>query len=142
MDSFGVHATTRASFYLYTLPEEIDRLVDGPREGARRPSQMSELDNLYREVILDHYKNPRGHGRDRGRRRRGRGTEPALRRRGLDLRLLRRGDTIEDVKFRGRGCAISQAATSMLMEMVKGRTAQEVAAMLDATSCSTRSASR
>jgi nitrogen fixation NifU-like protein len=39
------------------------------------------------------------------------------------------GDTIEDVRFQGRGCAISQAATSMLMEMVKGRTAQEVAAM-------------
>jgi nitrogen fixation protein NifU and related proteins len=39
------------------------------------------------------------------------------------------GDEIEDVKFRGRGCAISQAATSMLMEMVKGRTAQEVAAL-------------
>jgi nitrogen fixation NifU-like protein len=39
------------------------------------------------------------------------------------------GDTIEDVKFRGRGCAISQAATSMLMEMVKGRSAGEVADM-------------
>ena len=39
------------------------------------------------------------------------------------------GDTIEDVKFRGRGCAISQAATSMLMEMVKGRTTEEVAEM-------------
>src|SRR4030067_89188 len=39
------------------------------------------------------------------------------------------GDTIADVKFRGRGCAISQAATSMLTELVKGRTAAEVAAM-------------
>ena len=39
------------------------------------------------------------------------------------------GETIEDVKFSGRGCAISQAATSMLMEMVKGRTAHEVAAL-------------
>jgi nitrogen fixation NifU-like protein len=39
------------------------------------------------------------------------------------------GDTIEDVRFRGRGCAISQAATSMLMEMVKGRSAAEVADM-------------
>jgi nitrogen fixation NifU-like protein len=39
------------------------------------------------------------------------------------------GDTIADVKFQGRGCAISQAATSMLMDMVKGRSAQEVASM-------------
>ena len=39
------------------------------------------------------------------------------------------GDTIADVKFQGRGCAISQAATSMLMDMVKGRSAAEVASM-------------
>ena len=39
------------------------------------------------------------------------------------------GDTIDDVKFEGRGCAISQAATSMLTEMVQGRTAAEVATL-------------
>ena len=39
------------------------------------------------------------------------------------------GDVIEDVGFEGRGCAISQAATSMLTDLVKGRTAAEVAAM-------------
>ena len=39
------------------------------------------------------------------------------------------GETIDEVKFEGRGCAISQAATSMLTEMVKGRTATEVAAL-------------
>ena len=39
------------------------------------------------------------------------------------------GETIDEVKFSGRGCAISQAATSMLMEMVKGRSAAEVADM-------------
>ena len=39
------------------------------------------------------------------------------------------GETIDDVRFSGRGCAISQAATSMLMEMTKGRTAQQVAEM-------------
>ena len=36
------------------------------------------------------------------------------------------GETIEEVKFSGRGCAISQAATSMLMEMAQGRTATEI----------------
>jgi nitrogen fixation NifU-like protein len=39
------------------------------------------------------------------------------------------GETIEDVKFSGRGCAISQAATSMLVEMAKGRKATELAEM-------------
>ena len=39
------------------------------------------------------------------------------------------GETIEEVKFSGRGCAISQAATSMLMDMATGRTATEVATM-------------
>ena len=39
------------------------------------------------------------------------------------------GNKIEDVKFRGRGCAISQAATSMLIELVRGRTVDEVATM-------------
>ena len=39
------------------------------------------------------------------------------------------GDTIEDVKFSGRGCAISQSATSMLTELIKGRKASDVAAL-------------
>jgi nitrogen fixation NifU-like protein len=39
------------------------------------------------------------------------------------------GETIDEVKFSGRGCAISQAATSMLMEMAQGKTATEVATM-------------
>ena len=39
------------------------------------------------------------------------------------------GETIDDVKFSGRGCAISQAATSMLTELVKGRSASEVATL-------------
>jgi nitrogen fixation NifU-like protein len=39
------------------------------------------------------------------------------------------GEVIEDVGFEGRGCAISQAATSMLTDLVKGRTAAEVATM-------------
>jgi nitrogen fixation protein NifU and related proteins len=39
------------------------------------------------------------------------------------------GETIEDIGFEGRGCAISQAATSMLTEMVKGRKAADVAVL-------------
>jgi nitrogen fixation NifU-like protein len=89
---------------------------------------VSELDSLYREVILDHYKNPRGHGVI---------SEPDAQAEGqnplcgdeVSIAVEFEDDTIADVKFQGRGCAISQAATSMLMDMVKGRTAQEVASM-------------
>ena len=89
---------------------------------------MSEMDNLYREVILDHYKNPRGHGVIEGADVEAEGMNPLC---GDEVSIFVSfdGDKIEDVKFRGRGCAISQAATSMLMVMVKGRTAQEVAAL-------------
>ena len=45
--------------------------------------------------------------------------------------LAEDGETIDDVKFSGRGCAISQAATSMLTEMVKGRSATEVATLAE-----------
>jgi len=85
-------------------------------------------DELYREVILDHYKNPRGHGVVEPADAEAEGMNPLC---GDEVAISVSfdGDRIDDVKFRGRGCAISQAATSMLMEMVKGRTAAEVAEM-------------
>jgi nitrogen fixation NifU-like protein len=86
------------------------------------------LESLYREVILDHYKNPRGHGVIEGADAEADGQNPLC---GDEVSVYvafgEDGETIDDVKFSGRGCAISQAATSMLMEMTKGRTAQEVA---------------
>ena len=91
---------------------------------------MSEFDQLYREVILDHYKNPRGHGVMEGADAEAEGQNPLC---GDEVSIYvafgEDGETIDDVKFSGRGCAISQAATSMLMEMTKGRTAEEVAAL-------------
>jgi nitrogen fixation protein NifU and related proteins len=89
---------------------------------------MSEFDQLYREVILDHYKNPRGHGLLDDADARAEGQNPLC---GdeiiVSVKFGADGETIEDVGFEGRGCAISQAATSMLTEMVKGRKATEVA---------------
>jgi nitrogen fixation protein NifU and related proteins len=89
---------------------------------------MSELDELYREVILDHYKNPRGHGIVDAADAQAEGVNPLCGDE-VAISVAFDGDAIEDVRFRGRGCAISQAATSMLMEMVKGRSAREVAEM-------------
>jgi nitrogen fixation NifU-like protein len=89
---------------------------------------MTEFDSLYREVILDHYKNPRGHGALDSPDAEAEGQNPLCGDE-VAISVAFEGDTIEDVRFRGRGCAISQAATSMLMDMVKGRTASEVASM-------------
>jgi len=91
---------------------------------------MSDLDQLYREVILDHYKNPRGHGALEPHDAYAEGQNPLC---GDEVSIFVRfgddGDTIDEIGFEGRGCAISQAATSMLTEMVKGRKATEVAAL-------------
>jgi nitrogen fixation protein NifU and related proteins len=85
------------------------------------------MDDLYREVILDHYKNPRGHGVIEDADATAEGVNPLC---GDEVAIYVAfqddGETIEEVKFSGRGCAISQAATSMLTEMVQGRTAAEV----------------
>jgi nitrogen fixation NifU-like protein len=87
-------------------------------------------ETLYREIILDHYKNPRGHGVIEDADASAEGQNPLC---GDEVSIYVSfapgSDIIEDVKFSGRGCAISQAATSMLMEMVKGRSADEVASM-------------
>jgi nitrogen fixation NifU-like protein len=90
---------------------------------------VSEFEQLYREVILDHYKSPRNHGLLEGADAVAEGQNPLC---GDEVTVSVRfgeGDVIEDVGFEGRGCAISQAATSMLMEMVKGKKASAVAAM-------------
>jgi nitrogen fixation NifU-like protein len=85
---------------------------------------------MYREVILDHYKNPRGHGELEDPDAHADGQNPLC---GDEVSIYVAfgddGDTIDEVKFSGRGCAISQAATSMLTEMVTGRKATEVAVM-------------
>jgi nitrogen fixation protein NifU and related proteins len=91
---------------------------------------MSEFDQLYREVILDHYKNPRGHGALEPHHAHAEGQNPLC---GDEVSIFVRfgddGETIDEVGFEGRGCAISQAATSMLTELVRGRKASDVAVL-------------
>ena len=87
-------------------------------------------DQLYREIILDHYKNPRGHGVIEDADASAEGQNPLC---GDEVSIYvafeEDGETIDEVKFSGRGCAISQAATSMLTEIVQGKTALQVATM-------------
>jgi nitrogen fixation NifU-like protein len=88
------------------------------------------MDDLYREVILDHYKSPRGHGLIDDADAQAEGQNPLC---GdevtISVKFAADGETIASVGFEGRGCAISQAATSMLTELVQGRKATEVASL-------------
>jgi nitrogen fixation NifU-like protein len=86
------------------------------------------MDELYRENIIDHYKNPRRQGEIEDADARGEGVNPLCGDE-ITITLAYDGDTISDVRFVGRGCAISQASTSMLMEKIVGRSAASVAEM-------------
>ena len=84
------------------------------------------LDELYREVILDHYRNPRRKGALDGDHIHAEGQNPSCGDEfALDLRVA--GDVVEDVAIQGIGCSISQASGSMMAEALIGKTLDEVA---------------
>ena len=88
------------------------------------PQPEPQFDDLYREVILDHYRRPRNRGALDIATQRVDGMNPVC---GdeihLDIRIA--GDTISDIAFAGLGCSISLASASMLTESVKGRTIEQ-----------------
>lgn len=86
---------------------------------------MSDLRDLYQEVILDHNRRPRNRGALAAATHRAEGFNPLCGDR-LVLELAVRGDRIEEVRFEGEGCAISTAAASLMTEAVKGRSLPEV----------------
>jgi len=83
------------------------------------------MDDFYRENILDHYRNPRNKGRLEHPTHTAEEHNPLC---GdvlhIDL-LVNDEDVIEEVRFDGQGCAISQASASMLTEMIEGKTLEE-----------------
>ena len=84
---------------------------------------MDDLRDLYQDVILDHSKNPRNTGRIAG----GKtavGHNPLCGDK-LVVSLLLENGVIQDVKFEGEGCAISQAAASMMTQVLKGKSVEE-----------------
>ena len=91
---------------------------------------MSELSDLYQEVILDHNKNPRNFREIVGADREADGKNPLC---GDALRVYvaMDGDTVADVSFKGSGCAISKASASMMTQAVKGKTRDEAEAIFD-----------
>jgi len=91
---------------------------------------MSEFEDFYRENILDHYKNPRNYGLLEPSDAQAEGQNPLCGDEvSVSIRFADDGETIEQIGFEGRGCAVSQAATSMLTDIVKGRKASDVATL-------------
>ena len=86
---------------------------------------MSELRELYQQVILDHNKNPRNFGALEGANRVQEGYNPLC---GDQLHvylLVSDEGLIEDIQFKGSGCAISKASASIMTETLKGKTESE-----------------
>lgn len=77
-------------------------------------------DDIYREIILDHYRNPRNKGKIQNPDVSIHDSNPLCGDE-IDIHLKVEGDKIRDIKFEGRGCAISQASASMLTEMVMNK---------------------
>jgi nitrogen fixation NifU-like protein len=81
--------------------------------------------DYYREYILDHYRNPRNYGKLDHPDAHAEDSNPLCGDQlAIDLQID--GDQVTAVRFQGRGCAISQAAASMLSEMIEGKTVEEV----------------
>ncbi len=89
-----------------------------------------ELRDLYRDVILDHNRQPRNFGRLDPADARAEGHNPLCGDR-LTLSLRLAGDRIEDVRFEGNGCAISTASASLMTEAVKGKDLAAVGALFN-----------
>lgn len=78
------------------------------------------MSSLYQDFILDHYRNPRNYGSLKKATHQGKAHNPTCGDQ-LEMDIQVRNDTIEEVRFRGSGCAISQAGASLLLEAIKGK---------------------
>lgn len=89
---------------------------------------MSDIELMYQENILDHYKNPRNHGKLQNASVEHHEKNPLCGDE-IDFYLIIKNKRIADVKFNGHGCAISQASASMLSEQIKGKAIEEIEKM-------------
>ncbi len=93
---------------------------------------MPGLEDLYREIILDHYRNPRNRGEL--------ASPPARRAEGFNplcgdevvLTIETDGESVSDIKVAGRGCSISQSSASMMSASVKGKSVDEIRRVIHA----------
>ena len=90
-----------------------------------------KLEQLYQEIILDHYRNPHGHGLREPFDAESYQVNPTCGDE-VTLRVALDGDRVADVSYDAIGCSISQAATSVLTDLVIGRTVAESRSTMDA----------
>jgi nitrogen fixation NifU-like protein len=90
---------------------------------------FNNLDHLYRQVIMDHYKTPRNRGAIEG------GITIDMNNPTcgdtIRLQLAIEDDVVRDAKFDGEGCSISMASASMMTQLVKGKTIEEALRLAD-----------
>jgi nitrogen fixation protein NifU and related proteins len=89
---------------------------------------MSEMRELYQEMILDHHRHPRNFGRLDGANRHADGFNPLCGDR-VTVYALVEGDVIRDLSFEGAGCAICMASCSLMTEALKGRSIHDAEAL-------------
>ena len=84
--------------------------------------------DIYKDIILDYYRNPRNFGDLQNPDVRAKDSNPLC---GdiIEMQLKINDGKVGDIKFKGKGCAISQASASMLTELVKGKTLDQIKAM-------------
>jgi nitrogen fixation protein NifU and related proteins len=93
-----------------------------------RPETSAELSALYQELILDHYRRPRNKGTLEN-------ADASVEMKNplcgdeICLQVAFEGSSVCDLKFAGRGCSISQASASMMTQLVKGKSAEEIEAI-------------
>jgi nitrogen fixation NifU-like protein len=89
------------------------------------------LDSMYQDIILDHYKNPHGRGLREPFDAESFQINPTCGDE-ITLRVKIDGEKVEDVSYEGQGCSISQASASVLTDLVTGHTLEEALATMDA----------
>ena len=93
-----------------------------------RPETSAELSALYQELILDHYRRPRNKGTLEN-------ADASVEMKNplcgdeICLQVAFEGASVCDLRFAGRGCSISQASASMMTQLVKGKSAEEIEAI-------------
>lgn len=97
-------------------------------ESIRNPRLMA-LEELYREVILDHYRNPRNRGHLESPDAVAQGVNPLCGDE-INLELSISDGVVTDVAVEGQGCSISQSSASMMTEAVKGKSREEIEEMV------------
>jgi nitrogen fixation NifU-like protein len=91
----------------------------------------NSLRELYQEVILDHSRHPRHFGVLENATHKAEGFNPLCGDKVTVMLVLGEDGRVTDIKFQGKGCAISQASASMMVDMLAGRTVEEAQKLMD-----------